>query len=292
MSLSPSTSDNAAKNAGQQFRELPLDAVCPNPAQPRRYFDEAALEALAGSMRERGVLQPVLVRPRPGGMHELIAGERRWRAAQLAGLQRIPALVSTYDDRATLEVGLIENMARKDLSPVEEARACATLVEEFGMSYREVGIRVARHRRTVSDLIRLLQLSEDILEFLDRGELGASHGKVLLLARDPQVRSQLARMAVKEGWSVRKLESHTAASNIDGLPPRSPKEQVLHPRVARDQAAQKMAKAWGDVLGIEVNVRVLSIRQMRMEVIFETAEGGVAMAERLAAAIARGSQGG
>jgi ParB family chromosome partitioning protein len=118
----------------QELRDLPLEEIEPNLSQARRYFDQATLQELAGSISERGVLQPVLVRPGPEGKYQLIAGERRWRAAKLAGLETIPALLSPYDDATALEVALIENMAREDLNPVEEARACATLVKEFGLS--------------------------------------------------------------------------------------------------------------------------------------------------------------
>jgi ParB family chromosome partitioning protein len=133
----------------QQLQDLPVEEIEPNLAQPRRYFDEGALEALASSVGERGVLQPVLVRPRQDGSYELVAGERRWRAAKIAGLATIPALVSAYDDLAALEVGLIENMAREDLNPIEEARACATLVQELGLTYRQLGERLGRGSVTV-----------------------------------------------------------------------------------------------------------------------------------------------
>src|SRR4051812_29671886 len=133
-----------------ELRELPVDLVAPNPRQPRRSFDDAALAGLAESVRERGVLQPVLVRPLPGGSYELVAGERRWRAARLAGLPTVPALVRARDDAQALEVALIENMAREDLNPVEEARACAALVEELGLTREEVGRRVGRSRVAVS----------------------------------------------------------------------------------------------------------------------------------------------
>src|ERR687894_2377697 len=124
--------------AGPELRELPVDLIAPNPDQPRRTFDEEALVALAASLRDRGVLQPVLVRPVAGGTYELIAGERRWRAAPLAGLESVPAMVRPHDDAESLELALIENMAREYLSPVEEARACAILVEELGLTREDV----------------------------------------------------------------------------------------------------------------------------------------------------------
>src|SRR5947208_1517977 len=163
----------------EELRELPLEQIVPNPRQPRREFDPEALQALAGSFAEQGVLQPVLVRPRPGGTYELVAGERRWRAARLAGLEAIPALVRAWADADALELALIENMAREDLSPVEEARACAALVEELGLSREEVGRRVGRSRVAVSNLIRLLELPDEVLDLLQRGTLSEGHGRAL-----------------------------------------------------------------------------------------------------------------
>jgi ParB family transcriptional regulator, chromosome partitioning protein len=143
-----------------ELRAVPVDLIAPNPQQPRRTFEEEPLVALAESVRERGVLQPVLLRPLPGGMYELIAGERRWRAAQLAGLETVPAMVRPHDDADSLELALIENMAREDLNPLEAARAVAALVEDLGMTREEVGRRVGRSRVTISNLLRLLELPD------------------------------------------------------------------------------------------------------------------------------------
>ncbi len=153
------------------FRELPLDLVAPNPRQPRREFDDEALLALAESIRARGVLQPVLVRPVPGGTYELVAGERRLRAAALAGLERIPAVLRDAEDWERLELALAENMARQDLNAWEEARACAMLVEDLGLTKGEVGWRVGKSRVAVSNLIRLLELPEPALELIEAGAL-------------------------------------------------------------------------------------------------------------------------
>jgi ParB family chromosome partitioning protein len=205
-----STTDDAQRGAGsqsvQQLRELQLDAIKPNPSQPRRRFDEAALQGLADSIGERGVLQPVLVHTISDGSYELVAGERRWRAARIAGLQSIPALVSGYDDAAALEAAVIENMAREDLTPVEEARACVTLIAELGLTHEQVGRRVGRTRGVVTNIVRLLNLSEEILDLLDSRELKEGHGRALLMINDLDTRAELARMAVRERWSVRALE--------------------------------------------------------------------------------------
>jgi len=287
--MTPTTS--TSNEVVQELRVLPVDAIVPNPSQPRRHFDEAALKALAGSVKERGVLQPVLVRHSSDGKYELIAGERRWRAAQLAGLQSIPALVCRYDDAAALEAGLIENMAREDLNPVEEARACATLVNELGLTQEQVGRRVGRSRPMVSSVMRLLKLSEDILELLERGELSEHHGKVLLLAKDPKTRSQLARAAVQERWSVRALEGRALVSNSAGSASRrDPEAQERNAGQAQDMAALNVARAWGDVLCVEVHVRTLPRRQVRLEVVFHSPDEALASAERLAAAVTRGAK--
>jgi ParB family chromosome partitioning protein len=196
----------APRDEEQELRSLPVEMISPNPQQPRQTFDEEALVALADSIRARGILQPVLVRPLPGGLYELIAGERRWRAAQLAGSEVIPAIVRHDDDAASLEMALVENMAREDLNPVEEARACAALTEEMGLSREEVGQRVGRSRVAVSNLIRLLDLPDEVLAAIEAGNLSEGHGRALLTAPGHDERRRLARRAITDGWSVRELE--------------------------------------------------------------------------------------
>jgi ParB family transcriptional regulator, chromosome partitioning protein len=283
---------NAAQNVVHEFRELPLELIEPNLYQPRRHFDESTLQDLAGSIGERGVLQPVLVRPLEEGKYQLVAGERRWHAAQLAGLQSIPALVSAYDDREALEAALIENMAREDLNPVEQARAFSTLVNEFGATLEQVGRSVGRSTGTVSNMVRLLKLSEEILEFIERGQLGWAHGTALLRVRDLEARQQLARAAVAEGWTWRALEARVRASNREVLESlRDRGEQAQGAVQARDLEALNVARAWGDLLGAEVHVRPMQQQQMRMEVVFDFASEGLALAERLTSVVAGGSTG-
>jgi ParB family transcriptional regulator, chromosome partitioning protein len=308
----PAAGGMRAASPSQELRELPLDMIEPNLAQPRRYFEEAALEALATSIGERGVLQPVLVRPLKDGRYQLVAGERRWRAAKTAGLQTIPALVSAYDDLAALEVGLIENMAREDLNPVEEARACVTLVRELGLTHRQIALRVGRGHVTVWNLMRLLDLSAEIVELLERGELSKSHGTALLVAKDPQVRSRLAREAIERGWSTRTLEARARESNMDGPKSREGPEEVglgwekekgkegdagqAHEQewdtgqAQQDLTVMNVARVWGDVLGVEVGVRTLRARKLRLEVVFNSAEAALAVGGRLGDAVARGSK--
>ena len=277
----------------QQLRDVSVDMIEPNLSQPRRRFDEGTLQELAGSIDERGVLQPVLVRPLADGSYQLVAGERRWRAAKIAGLETIPALVSAYDDAAALQIALIENMVRADLNPVEEARACATLSQEFGLTHRQIGIRVGRQMSVVSNLIRLLQLSEEILELLERGQLSSSHGHALLAAKDLEARGALARAAVQEGWPVPVLEGRVRASNVDLFGSlRDRGEQAQSPKQARGLEALNVARAWGDLLGAELHVRPMHSQQMRLEVEFDFASEGLALAERLTSVVAGGSTGG
>ena len=205
----------APREEAEELRQLPLELISANPHQPRDNFDETALVGLAESIKVRGVLQPVLVRPLPGGTYELIAGERRWRAARLAELETVPAIVRHHDDAASLEVALIENMAREDLNPVEEARACAALTEELGLSREEVGLRVGRSRVAVSNLIRLLDLPDEALESIQAGDLSEGHGRALLLAPDHGDRRRLARAAAQDGWSVRETEQRARAARAD-----------------------------------------------------------------------------
>jgi ParB family transcriptional regulator, chromosome partitioning protein len=271
----------APRDELQELRPVPVDMIDPSPNQPRRDFDEEALLALAGSIKARGVLQPVLVRPQPSGRYELIAGERRWRAARLAELESIPAIVRRHDDAASLEVALIENMAREDLNPVEEARACAALVEELGLTREEVGVRVGRSRVAVSNLIRLLDLPDEALELIARGALTEGHGRALLLTDDHATRRTLARDAARNRWSVRELESRAraAASPAGRRHPRRARTAALHP----DQAAaiELIGDALGAALGREVDVTPAKATGYRVQIEFESLDEALDVARRL-----------
>jgi ParB family chromosome partitioning protein len=282
--LSVSTEGGVARE--EELRELPIELIVPGRAQPRKRFDEDALQALAGSLGERGVLQPVLVRPLPGGTYELVAGERRWRAAQIAGLTAIPALVRAREDSEALELALIENMAREDLSPIEEARACAALVEELGLTREEVGRRVGRGRVAVSNLVRLLDLPDEVIDLLQEGALSEGHGRALLLAEDHGTRTRLARSAVQEGWSVRSVEARAREANArDGTGHR---RHGGRPRVSagashpdQEQAAREIADALGAALGAEVQVKPTRDGGYRVEMGFDTPEEALELARRL-----------
>ena len=189
-----------------ELLHLPVEAVHPNPRQPRRRFEPEATSGLADSIRHQGVLQPVVVRPRGEGGYELIAGERRWRAAREAGVPTIPAVVRDADDRDTLLLGLVENVARENLSPVEEARAYAALIDEFELSLGDVAERVGRSKPSVSNRVRLLELPEDVLWMLARGELTEGHARAVLALPDDDARRRLAKRIAREGLSVRAAE--------------------------------------------------------------------------------------
>ena len=264
-------------HGGAELRSLHVDLVAPNPEQPRKRFDDEALQALADSVKERGVLQPVLVRPRPGGTYELVAGERRWRAARLAGLETLPALVQERDDARSLEDALIENMAREDLNPIEAARAVAGLVEELGLTREEVGRRVGRSRVAVSNLLRLLDLPDEAVALVEDGSLTEGHGRALLLADDHAARRSLARAAVQGGWSVRVVEQRAREANAPTRATRRGRAAV-HPD--QEAAAARISEALGAALGTEVRVRPRGTGY-KVELGFDDVDEALALARRL-----------
>jgi ParB family transcriptional regulator, chromosome partitioning protein len=195
--------------ASGALRELPMASVRPNPFQPRTRIDEAELTDLANSMQASGLLQPVIVRPRDGGF-ELIAGERRWRAAERLGWPRIPAVVRDVDDRTLLTLALVENLQRDDLSPIDEAAGYRRLGEEFHLGHAEIAGAVGRDRSTVANLLRLLQLPPDVQVMVHEKRLSAGHARALLGLSDAGRQSALAAEAIEQGWSVREIEAAVA----------------------------------------------------------------------------------
>jgi ParB family transcriptional regulator, chromosome partitioning protein len=192
--------------AATELLELPVDVIHPNPRQPRKRFDGEAGSGLAESIRSQGVIQPLLVRPRTAGGYEIVAGERRWRAAREAGRPTVPAVVRESDDRETLLLGLVENVAREQLTAVEEARAYAVLIDEFGLSLGDVAERVGRSKPSVSNRIRLLELPDDVLGMVERGQISEGHARAVLAVPDHEGRRRLAREIVQKGLSVRVAE--------------------------------------------------------------------------------------
>jgi ParB family chromosome partitioning protein len=266
-----------------ELRDLPVDLIVANPRQPRRAFDEEPLVALAESLRSRGVLQPVLVRPLPGGTYELIAGERRWRAAQLAGLESVPAMVRPHDDAESLELALIENMAREDLNPLEEARAVAALVEELGLTREDVGRRVGRSRVAISNLLRLLELPDEALALIEAGSLSQGHGRALLMAPDHDTRRRLARDAAAHGWSVRQTEAR--ARDAAGREPLeiTAGRPAAGPHPDQVEAAERLGEAFGRALGADVRVTP-SAHGYRVQFAFGSLDEALEAAERLGVA--------
>jgi ParB family chromosome partitioning protein len=192
--------------AEPELARIAVDQIHPNPKQPRKRFDGEAVSGLAESIKAQGLIQPVVLRPRLEGGYELIAGERRWRAAREAGIAEVPAVIRDADDRDSLLLGLVENVAREDLSPIEEARAYAILFDEFGLSLGEVAERVGRSKPAVSNRVRLLELPEDVLAMIGRNELTEGHARAVLAVPDNDGRRKLARRIVREGLSVRAAE--------------------------------------------------------------------------------------
>jgi ParB family transcriptional regulator, chromosome partitioning protein len=267
------------QKGAEGFREVPVDLVRPNPRQPRRDFDESALGDLAESIRSRGVLQPLVVRPLPGGEYELVAGERRLRAAGIAGLDAVPAVIREADDWERLDLALAENMAREDLNAVEEARACAMLVEDLGITKGEVGRRVGRSRVAISNLIRLLELPEEALELIEAGQISEGHGRAILMCKDHGARRRLALGARDEGWSVRETERRARELEDGGARPERGRV-IVHPDLQEALAAAE--DALSAALGREVKVRARGDR-CRVELEVDSPAEAVQLAERLLA---------
>src|SRR6476620_9580365 len=206
--------------AGPALRQIPVELIRPNPDQPRKEFNGESLLALAESIEAKGVLQPLVVRALPGGTYELIAGERRLRASKIAKLEQVPAIIRDAEGSERLELALLENVAREDLNPVDEARACAILVDDLGVSKAELASRIGKSRPAVANAIRLLDLPDDVLELIERAELTGAHGRALLMCRDHGARRRLAREALAGGWSVKETERHAKAEQEEATSPK------------------------------------------------------------------------
>ena len=200
ISTAPSPQDN------EELREIETDLIRPSNHQPRTSFDEAKLQELAQSIRASGIIQPLLVRQR-GGLFELVAGERRWRAAQLAGLTRVPAIIRDIPDENLLELALIENIQRQELNAIEEANAYKRLIESLGLTQEEVAQRVGRDRTFITNYLRILKLPNEIQTLLEQEKLTFGHARALLGVSDPQLQRRLAQRIYKNNWSVRETES-------------------------------------------------------------------------------------
>jgi ParB family transcriptional regulator, chromosome partitioning protein len=237
--------------ASGALRELPMTSLRPNPFQPRTRIDEAELTDLANSMQASGLLQPVIVRPRDGG-YELIAGERRWRAAERLGWPRIPAVVRDVDDRTLLTLALVENLQRDDLSPIDEAAGYRRLGEEFHVGQAEIARVVGRDRSTVANLLRLLQLPPDVQAMVHEKRLSAGHARALLGLSDAGRQSALATEAIEQGWSVREIEAAVAGNRTTQRPAKRGGAQPAPRAVTAD--VKRVEDALRKRLGTDVRV--------------------------------------
>ena len=257
--------------------DIPLDSIVPNPDQPRAMIEPEALEALASSIRASGILQPVVVAPAdPAGRHELIAGERRWRAARIAGLERVPAIVRAVDNRERLELALVENVVREDLSPIDVAQACACLIEDFGQSHGELAGRLGRSRPAISNLVRLLELPETVQDMISAGHITEGHGRAILMADGPARRTRVAETVVQQGLSVRATEE---LARREAGTPRSAPRRGSEPTPLGDAALE----AFGSAFDTPVRVRTGSRGQVVVELRFADADALSSALERLSA---------
>jgi ParB family chromosome partitioning protein len=263
-----------AEAAEAELRRVPVELIRPSPNQPRKRFDPDSISALARSMADAGVIQPLIVRPLADGRYELIAGERRWRAAREARLDTVPVLIRDEDEARRLQTALIENMAREQLNPVDEARACAALVEDLGLSKEELGRRLGRSRVAISNLIRLLDLPDEALELLSTAGLTEGHGRAILRARGQDARRRLAQETARNGWSVRETERRAKdAGEAPGpkLVPHPDQEAALH------DAEEELER----VLGTGVRVRATR-KGIRAELHFDDLDQLLAFARERA----------
>ena len=253
--LSALISDPASQVEGSHasaYLELPLDAISVNPHQPRDQFDQASLNVLTESIREVGVLQPVLVRPRSDGTYELIAGERRCRAARQAGLERIPAVVRTAEDSDALEQALLENLHREDLNVIEEAAACQQLLDEFGFTQETVAKRLGRSRSAVANTVRLLQLPDEVKAMVVDGSLSAGHARALLGVGSEKRLIKLAKKAVAGGLTVRMVEEAVRDADAKAKDSRKPKDRPAS--ADRGAAVLELESLLSDHLDTKVDV--------------------------------------
>lgn len=232
------------------LRMLPVGSVVPNPNQPRQRFEESALKELAGSIKAEGMIQPIVVRPSGEGRYELVAGERRWRAAQLAGLEEIPSLVRELDDAKSAEWALIENLQREDLNPIERAEAFQKLGQSFGLSHEQVAERVGLERSTVTNLLRLLRLTPAVREMVSRGTLSMGQSRALAGLEDGAQQQVLAERAVQEGWSVRQVEAAVRQAQSAVAAPAEPPKKVVRAAYLDD-----LEKQIGEQLSTKVKIK-------------------------------------
>lgn len=244
-------------------RVVPIELIRRNPDQPRRQFGQDEINSLAASVREKGILQPILVRPAPGiaGEYQIVAGERRWRAAQAAGLREVPVVIRDFDDGETLEIAILENVQRADLNPIEEAGGYRALMDRFGRTQEQVAQAVGKSRPHIANTLRLLSLPQDVQDYLAEGRLSAGHARALATAEDP---SALAREVIDQGLNVRETEALAKA-------PPSADRTPAPTKTRKDIDTLALEKRLSDVLGLTVEVNdkggkgVLAVRYGTLE---------------------------
>jgi len=241
----PAQTQAAASEAGP--RSIPIDLVQRNPAQPRKHFDEAELSELANSIKTHGVLQPILVRPIADGRFEIVAGERRWRAAQRAGLHAIPAVIREFNEVEVLEIAIVENVQRSDLNPIEEAQGFQALIDRFGRTQQEIADAVGKSRPHIANMLRLLALPDDLQEMVRDGRLSSGHARAILTAPDPR---GLAQKAISEGLNVREVERLAQVAKDEKHGPRA---SVLAAE-AKSADTRALEQSLSNALGLEVTI--------------------------------------
>jgi ParB family chromosome partitioning protein len=223
------------------FKQLAIDLISANPKNPRRSFPDADIESLAQSLREKGLIQPLLVRPLKNGTYQIVAGERRWRAAQRAGLHDVPAIVRELDDKDTLELAIVENVQRSDLTPLEEAQAYRMLMDEFGYTQQQLAESIGKSRSHIANTLRLMSLPDSVKEHIEQGTLSAGHARALVATENPQ---ELAQRIISLGLSVRQAED---LSRNDSLKPKKKKKD-------KDADTRALERSLSQVLGLKVGI--------------------------------------
>ena len=269
--LSPSTLDEVRHPAGGELRELPLDVIRPGRFQPRSVFDEEKLAELADSIRAQGVVQPVVVRPVGNDAYELIAGERRWRAAQIAGAEHIPAVVREVPDDVSVAMALIENIQREDLNPLEEATALRRLIDDFNMTHQEAADAVGRSRAAVSNLLRLLELMQEVKDMIDLRRIEMGHARALL-SLDDELQVQAAREVVRKRLSVRETENLVRRLQQS-------KKQKGQRRI--DPDVQRLQNRMSEELGARVRIQHQASGKGRLVISYNSADEFDGILERL-----------
>jgi ParB family chromosome partitioning protein len=234
-------------------QRLPIDQVTPNPNQPRREFDPAALMELTQSIERDGIIQPIIVRKTAPGQYQIIAGERRWRAAKAAGLKQVPVIVREADDQQVLELAIIENIQREDLNPIELAVAFHRMATELGLSHEQIGQKTGKERTTITNSVRLLQLPNELQDLIAAKQLSAGHARALLKFDDEQLQRDIARRCIAEGWSVRQIEQFTRPKPVEAKTNTKEPEAPVDPNVKF--ALTEMERVLGTKVRISENTK-------------------------------------